>query len=85
MLLPVRLDIITQCTLREAKHRALKSRKSQLYGVQKAATRDHSGYGKILLLLLTRNGRYIKQTYLTKLTRNSAGHAEIKLSVAYYR
>jgi len=36
--------------LREAKHCALKSRKSQLYGVLKADNRDRSGYGKILLL-----------------------------------
>jgi len=68
--------------LREEKHCALKSRKSQLYGVFKADIRDHSGYGKILLLLLAQNDRYFKQTYLTKLTRNSTGQAEIKLSVA---
>jgi len=77
-----RLDIFTECMLREAKYCALKSPILQLYGVFKADTRDHSGYGKILLLLLAQDGRYFRQTYLTKLTRNSTGQAEIKLSVA---
>jgi len=62
-----RLDIFTECMLREAKHYALKSHKSQLYGAIKANTREHNEYGKILLLLLAQNGRYFKKTCLTKL------------------